>query len=178
MRTVSDAIRDYVNETGLLLENAGLPRIAGQVLGWLQVCEPETQSLSDIVTVLGVSRASASTSTRLLEQVGFVERTIVHGDRRDYYRISRDGWHRFMQTRIETMRRLRQNADHGLRVMEGEPPRRRQRLERMRQLYAFLEREMPRLLERFETEESDNRSEVETNGSDLRTGGIHSARGL
>jgi DNA-binding transcriptional regulator GbsR (MarR family) len=178
MRALSEAIRGYVDETGLLLENAGLPRIAGQILGWLQVCEPETQSLSDIVTALGVSRASASTSTRLLEQVGFVERTIVPGDRRDYYRISRDGWHRFMQTRIETMRRLRRNADHGLRVMEGEPPQRRRRLERMRRLYAFLEREMPRLLERFETEEADNRLELEINGSDMRTGAIHSARGL
>jgi DNA-binding transcriptional regulator GbsR (MarR family) len=178
MRALSDGIRDYVNETGLLLENAGMPRIAGQVLGWLQVCEPETQSLSDIVTALGVSRASASTSTRLLEQVGFLERTIRHGDRRDYYRISRDGWHRFMQTRIETMRRLRRNADHGLRVMEGEPPHCRQRLERMRRLYAFLEREMPRLLERFETDESDHRSELETNGSDVGTGAIHSVRGL
>jgi DNA-binding transcriptional regulator GbsR (MarR family) len=90
----------------------------------------------------------------LLEQIGILERTILHGDRRDYYRISRDGWHRFMQTRIETMRRLRRNAEHGLRVLEGEPAARRERLERMRRLYAFLEREIPRLLERFVAEES------------------------
>src|SRR5215467_9292435 len=98
MTTLPDSIRGYVNDTGLLLENAGFPRIAGQLLGWLQVCEPETQSLSDIVTALGISRASASTSARLLEQIGFVERVILSGDRRDFYRISRDGWHRFMQT--------------------------------------------------------------------------------
>jgi DNA-binding transcriptional regulator GbsR (MarR family) len=158
MAKLNDAVLGYVNETGLLLENAGLPRIAGQVLGWLQVCEPETQSLSDIVTALGISRASASTSTRLLEQIGIVEKSILPGDRRDYYRISRDAWHQFMQTRIETMRRLRRNADHGLRVTEGEPPARRARLERMRRLYAFLEREMPKLLERFEAEEVDGQN--------------------
>jgi DNA-binding transcriptional regulator GbsR (MarR family) len=167
MTSMPEATRRYVDETGLLLENAGLPRIAGQVLGWLQVCDPETQSLADIATALGVSRASASTSTRLLEQVGLLERTILPGDRRDYYRISRDAWHRFMQTRIDTMRRLRQNADHGLRVLEAESPDRRRRLERMRRLYAFLEREMPRLLERFDATEGDSHefaAAVDANG--------------
>lgn len=160
-----DAIRRYVNDTGLLLEDAGLPRIAGQVLGWLQVCEPETQSLTDMVTALGVSKASASTTTRLLEHLGIVERTILPGDRRDYYRISHDAWHRFFQTRIETMRRLRRNADHGLQVLAGEPAERRQRLERMRRLYGFLEREIPKLLERFELEDgADRAAEVGANG--------------
>src|SRR3954470_12569040 len=122
MYPLPETIRGYVDETGLLLEDAGLPRIAGQVLGLFQVCEPETQSLAEIATSLGVSRASVSTSTRLLEHVGFLERTIQPGDRRDYYRLSRDAWHRFMQTRIDTMRRLRRNADHGLRVLDGESP--------------------------------------------------------
>jgi DNA-binding transcriptional regulator GbsR (MarR family) len=168
MQALSEAIRGYVNDTGLLLEKAGFPRIAGQLLGWLQVCETETQSLSDVVSALGISRASASTSARLLEQIGLVERVILSGDRRDFYRISRDGWHRFMQTRIETMRHLRRNADHGLRVLEGEPAKRRQRLERMRRLYSFLEREIPRLLQQFEVEETGGKrsysAEVEFTG--------------
>jgi DNA-binding transcriptional regulator GbsR (MarR family) len=156
MTPLSETVRQYVDETGLLLEDAGLPRIAGQVLGFLQICETEAQSLSDIVAALGISKASASNTTRFLEHVGLVEQTILPGDRRDYYRISRDGWHRFMQTRIATMQKLRRNADHGLRVLEGEPAQRRERLERMRRLYAFMEREMPKLLERFEAEESPN----------------------
>jgi DNA-binding transcriptional regulator GbsR (MarR family) len=163
-----DSVRAYVDETGLLLENAGLPRIAGQVLGWLQVCEPETQSLSDIVAALGISRASASTSARLLEQFGLLDRTILPGDRRDYYRLSRDAWHRFVQTRIETMRRLRRNADNGLRVLAGEPGQRLERLERMQRLCSFLEREMTKLLERFEAEEAGGApgyaADVEING--------------
>jgi DNA-binding transcriptional regulator GbsR (MarR family) len=153
MTPIPDSIRQYVDDTGLLLENAGLQRIAGQVLGWLQVCDPETQSLADIVTALGISKGSASTTTRFLEHVGIVEKTILPGERRDYYRVCRDAWHRFMQTRVETMRRLRRNADQGLRVLAGESPQRRDRLERMRRLYTFLEREMPKLLERFDEQE-------------------------
>jgi DNA-binding transcriptional regulator GbsR (MarR family) len=155
MPPIPDSIRQYVDDTGLLLENAGLQRIAGQVLGWLQVCEPETQSLADIVAALGISKGSASTTTRFLEHVGLVERTILPGDRRDYYRVCRDAWQRFMQTRVDTMRRLLRNADQGLRVLAGESPQRRERLERMRRLYTFLEREMPKLLERFAADEGD-----------------------
>jgi len=141
------------------MEKAGVPRIAGQILGLLQVCDPEIVSLPELAETLGISRASASTSARMLEQIGIVERTIRTGDRRDYYRISEDAWHRFFQTRFEMMRRLRQNADAGLRVLDGEQPERRQRLERMRRLYAFLERELPKLLERYEDEEPGERKE-------------------
>src|SRR5262245_41747530 len=114
MNMIPHTIRRYVDETGLLLEAAGLPRIAGQVLGWMQVCEPEHQSLTDLTAALGISKASASTTTRMLMQVGFLERTVLRSDRRDYYRISQDAWKRFLHTRFELMHKLRRNADHGL----------------------------------------------------------------
>jgi DNA-binding transcriptional regulator GbsR (MarR family) len=165
MAAIPETIRRYIDDTGLLLESTGLPRIAGQVLGWFQVCEPEAQSLADIVAALGISKASASTMTRFLEQVGILERTILPNDRRDYYRLSRDAWHRFFQSRMEMMRKLRRNADHGLTVLAHESPERRLRLQRMRSLYAFLETEMPKLLERYEANERQGYvTEVGTNG--------------
>src|SRR5947209_17161383 len=117
MSTIPQHLRRYVDETGLLLEAAGLPRIAGQVLGWMQVCEPEHQSLADLTEALGISKASASTTTRLLTHLGILEPTIRPGDRRDYYRISHDAWKRFFESRIHTMHLLRRNAEHGLRVL-------------------------------------------------------------
>src|SRR3954468_4554838 len=110
MSTIPQHLRRYVDETGLLLEAAGLPRIAGQVLGWMQVCEPEHQSLTDLTDALGISKASASTTTRLLVHVGFLERAVLPNDRRDYYRISQNAWKRFMQSRFELMHQLRRNA--------------------------------------------------------------------
>ena len=38
MNQIPDTYRRFVDDTGLLLEAAGMPRIAGQVLGWLLVC--------------------------------------------------------------------------------------------------------------------------------------------
>jgi DNA-binding transcriptional regulator GbsR (MarR family) len=151
---IPDALRSYVDETGLLLEAGGLPRTAGQILGWMLVCEPEHQSLTDLTEALGISKASASTTTRFLMQVGFLERTMGPGGRRDYYRVGRMAWSRFMYGRAQLMHNLRQNAEHGLRVLANEPRERRERLQRMHRLYSFLEREMSALLERFEAEES------------------------
>ena len=151
---IPTSLRSYVEETGLLLEAGGLPRTAGQILGWMLVCEPEHQSLHDLTHALGISKASASTTTRFLMHVGFLERTIGPGDRRDYYRVGRRAWFRFMHGRTELMHNLRKNAEHGLQVLAKEPRERRERLQRMHRLYSFLEREMSRLLERFEAEES------------------------
>ena len=154
MSRIPSELREFIDETGLLLESGGLPRTAGQVLAWMLVCEPEHQSLSDLSSVLGISKASASSVTRLLMQIGFLERTVAPGDRRDYFRISRRAWLRFFTSRIELMHHLRENAEHGLQVLAEAPPKRRERLQRMLRLYSFLEREMAALLDRFEVEEA------------------------
>jgi DNA-binding transcriptional regulator GbsR (MarR family) len=152
MSQIPQAFRRFVDDTGLLLEAAGMPRIAGQVLGWLMVCEPEEQSLTDLSEALSVSKASASTTTRLLTQFGLIERAVLPGDRRDYYRVAGDAWHRFFQTRMSTMHKLHGNAERGLQLLADAPPARRARLERMRTLFGFLEREMSRLMRQFERE--------------------------
>jgi DNA-binding transcriptional regulator GbsR (MarR family) len=152
--TIPTELRSYVDETGLLMEAGGLPRTAGQILGWMLVCEPEHQSLNNLTEVLGISKATASSITRFLVQVGFLERTIGAGARRDYYRVSRMAWSRFMKGRAQLMHNLRQNAEHGLCILADAPPQRRDRLERMHRLYSFLENELTSALERFEADES------------------------
>jgi DNA-binding transcriptional regulator GbsR (MarR family) len=147
-----DPYRRFVDDTGLLLEAAGMPRIAGQILGWLLLCEPQEQSLTDLSEALSISKASASLTTRLLTQFGLIERAVLPGDRRDYYRVADDAWHRFFQTRMATMHKLHRNAERGLQILADAPPGRRARLERMRTLFGFLEREMSKLMRQFEIE--------------------------
>jgi len=55
-----------------------------------------------------------------------------------------------MRTRIETMHRMSQNAERGLRLLHDAPPERRTRLVRMHRLFSFLEREMTAVFERYE----------------------------
>jgi DNA-binding transcriptional regulator GbsR (MarR family) len=152
MKATDDAVR-FADEMGLLFEGQGFPRSAGRVLGWLLVCDPPEQSLTDLVEALDISKASASTASRLLLHLGVVERAFVTGARGDYVRVNEDVGPRLFRTRSEFAGTLRRTAERGLEFLAGAPPARRARLEQVRRLFAFLEREFGRLLERFEEEE-------------------------
>lgn len=157
MSKTLNAELQFAHENGLLFEGAGMPRITGIVLGWLMVCEPEHQSLPDLTEALGISKASASTSMRMLNQMGFVERIIRSRDRRDYFRLCDDAFKTFFRRRIEVIHRLRTVAERGLSILTGAPPARRARLDRMQRLFTFLERSLPGLIDRFEAEEAKRR---------------------
>lgn len=82
----------------------GYPRIAGRIYGLL-LLSPDGLSLDDLTDDLGVSKASASTNARLLEQRGVVERYHHTSDRRDYYRVYVDHFERTMSQRLEKWQR-------------------------------------------------------------------------
>lgn len=75
-----------MEEFGLLYEGMGGTRMAGRVSGWLLLCDPPVQSLTQIADGLGVSKAAVSTAARALLQAGVVERAGEPGARGDYYR--------------------------------------------------------------------------------------------
>jgi DNA-binding transcriptional regulator GbsR (MarR family) len=90
-----EAARDFVERMGLHLEADGMPRSAGRIFGYMMLAETPC-SLDEMAESLQVSKASASTNARLLEQVGLLERTIEVGDRRDFYRMRPDAWERML----------------------------------------------------------------------------------
>ena len=70
----------------MLYEEMGGTRMAGRVSGWLLLCDPPVQSLTQIADTLGVSKAAVSTAARSLLQAGVVERVSEPGTRGDFYR--------------------------------------------------------------------------------------------
>lgn len=107
---MDERVARFVERMGLCTEAEGLPRIAGRIFGFLLV-QPAECSLDDMASALGVSKASISTDTRRLEQLGFLERSSRPGDRRDYYAISRDVVPRSLEVRLERMRRFHELLD-------------------------------------------------------------------
>jgi DNA-binding transcriptional regulator GbsR (MarR family) len=81
----TDAELHYVEEFGLFWEQMGLPRMTGRILGWLLICDPPEQTMTDLTEVLQASKSSISTGTRMLIQFGFIERISLPGERKDYY---------------------------------------------------------------------------------------------
>src|SRR5579883_2267005 len=125
------AKQQFVETVGLAFEQVGLPRMAGRILGWLLIANPPYQSPGELATVLQASKGSISTMTRLLAQLGLIERTSLPGRRRDYFRIKPNAWAELTKQRMMQIKTFRELAEHGLTLMDDEAPHLRQRLEEM-----------------------------------------------
>lgn len=142
----------FVERMGDFMAQAGQPRIAGRLLGWLLVCEPPEQSADQLIEATGASKGSVSTMLRLLQATGCVETGGRSGERRTYYRIRPEMWSEMLRSQLEKMSELKTIAEEGLAMMAAAPEEARGRLEGMRALYAFFEGEWPALVDRWNAE--------------------------
>ena len=143
--------RQFAEEVGIVFEQTGVPRMAGRILGWLLISDPPHQSTEQITNALMASKGSISTMTRLLIQIGLIERLSLPGVRRDYFRLRSDAWqHMIGRGLTEEIKMVRQLAERGLELLGDKTPVTKKWLEEMRDVYTFLEQEFPALLERWE----------------------------
>ena len=88
MESTFDTTRsEFIEKTGLISQAEGLPRIAGRVFGML-IFDGDMVSFGDLTTRLQVSRASISTSIRILEERGLVKRMTKPGERQDFFHLA------------------------------------------------------------------------------------------
>ncbi|NJN88358.1 MAG: MarR family transcriptional regulator [Leptolyngbyaceae cyanobacterium SL_7_1] len=138
-----------------MFETGGLPRMAGRIFGWLLISNPPQQSHSELANVLQASKGSISTMTRLLIQLSLIERVSLPGDRRDYFQIKPKAWKHITEQRLAQIVAFRQLADRGLDLLQTSPPQLRTRLQELRDIHAFWERELPYLNQRWEQEQAE-----------------------
>lgn len=117
-----DPVRsDFIEKTGLTAQADGLPRIAGRVFGML-IYDGDVVSFGDLAYKLQVSRASISTSIRILEERGLVKRMTKPGERGDFFQLAPNPYatmlegiqkrNRVIQEEIaETIQNLPEGAD-------------------------------------------------------------------
>ena len=149
--SMRDEEKNFVEEVGVVFEQTGLPRMAGRVFGWLLISDPPYQSPAELAEVLMASKGSISTMTRLLIQMGLIERFVIPGERHDHFRLRPDALQRTIRHGLEDeIKMFRQLAEQGLELMKNEPSNRRQWLEEMRDRYVFLEKAFPGMMERYE----------------------------
>ncbi len=140
------AIADVVTQTGTWFSSLGVPRAAGQMFGYLMVCDPAEQSAGDIATGIGISRASVSSSARLLQSMAALEERHRVGDRKTYYRLKHDWWIVMATAKISGFESLadvvrRTQAAGGLTRTDG--------LEELLEFSEFWSTEIPKLAERW-----------------------------
>ena len=127
----------FIERMGLALEADGLPRIAGRIFGLLLVSE-EARSLDDLAAELGVSKASVSTNTRLLEQRGVLEQVGRPADRRDYYRVPPDLFTHTMAQRLARWERFHEAVGDARSSIPINSRVVRERLEEFEEAYAYM----------------------------------------
>ena len=99
-------IEEFVEQLGLIAQADGLPRIAGRILG-IMVIHGGPFSFSELGLELKVSRGSISTNTRLLENLGVIERTTRPGERQDYFRLHTNPYVELMRGLQNRMKKAR-----------------------------------------------------------------------
>jgi len=86
---LNPVVRRFVEDAGNATQSFGIGRVLGQIYAFLYF-SAEPRNLSDLESVLGISKGSASTGVRQLEQWGAVRKVWVKGDRKGYYEA--DEW--------------------------------------------------------------------------------------
>ncbi|HEX2883129.1 MAG TPA: MarR family transcriptional regulator [Candidatus Limnocylindria bacterium] len=144
-----------IRDEGSLIEamarsiGTGLPPMAGRMWAYLIICEPPEQTAAEIADRLQASRGSVSSMARLLEHAGLIRRGTRPGDRRERFSVSADVVENVMAPRIHQLRAARQTLDAGLELLADRPPGSRERLQSLRDMYAFFETEWPSTMERL-----------------------------
>lgn len=144
--------KHFIEDISLYFEQMGLPRMAGRVLGELLISDPPEQSINDLCEVLQASKSSISTTTRLLSEMGLIERVASPMPRRIYFQFKTGGWVTFMRMRLRLMASLHQIAEQGLDLLQDKEPARREHLQEAHDMFSLIEDELPDLLRRIENE--------------------------
>jgi DNA-binding MarR family transcriptional regulator len=142
----SYAEQRFVEELGLFFELQGLPRMAGRIWGFLLVSDAAEVPAAELATGLQASAGSVSTATRLLVQTGLVRRVRRPGERRDWFALAPDGLERLLGLRLAALAEGTRFVARWSEVF-AERPVVRARLDELHDLYAYLEREFPRLVD-------------------------------
>ena len=146
---MTDQEAELVEQMAAMLAAGGLPRVPGRVWAYLLICEPPQQSASALAETLDASRGAISGAVRILETAGLVRRTTRRGDRREYFHVPPGSIVSILNARLPVTTAWRQLADHGLEILGDRTPAQRARMQELRDVYAFMEHELPTMLERF-----------------------------
>ena len=141
----------FIERMGLAVEEEGLPRIAGRLMGLIML-EGGPFSFDELAERLQVSRASVSTNTRLLEARGVIERVSRPGERQLYYRVADDPYLALVNTVLRRKRRMQELIRDALQELPEERKEPRQRLRRLHRFHEIVIRNLENTIEEW-TEE-------------------------
>ena len=136
-----------------MLTDAGFPRMPARVFVALLCTDSGRLTASELATAVQGSAGAVSGAVRYLVSIGLVDREHLPGSRKDLYRVRPDAWHAALVRRDAMVHRFTSILAEGVAALGPTTPA-GQRLAETRDFFVFWQREMPALLERWETHRS------------------------
>ena len=102
----------------------GMAPMVGRLLGYLGVCEPREQSISELAEALLASRSAIAGAVNTLENLGLIRRSRAAGERMDRVYIDLSS-PRAMGFDLAEYQEQGELAREGLRLLADTPPGRR-----------------------------------------------------
>lgn len=121
-----------------------IPPIAGRLLGYLTVCEPEQQSINELADTLMASRSAIVGAVQVLENVHIVKRERAAGKRNDLISVDASSFEGrgFDGSVYKAQAAL---FKEGLSLIKKSPTERQEQLEELVHFTEFLAARMPAL---------------------------------
>jgi DNA-binding transcriptional regulator GbsR (MarR family) len=144
-----DAIRsEFIEKVGLIAQGDGLPKTAGRMFG-LFIFDNETVAFGDLAAQLQVSRASVSSSVRLLESWGILKRVSKPGERQDFFRLTATPRENMLRRTREGVRQARDDVLESARRLPPDRADTKARIDAYAGLYAILDESLGSALDRI-----------------------------
>jgi hypothetical protein len=101
----------------------GMAPMVGRIVGYLAICDPPEQSVSELADALLASRSAIAGAVNTLENLGLIQRSRAAGERMDRVRIDMSS-PQATGGDISEYREHGELAREGLRLLEDAPPER------------------------------------------------------
>jgi hypothetical protein len=128
----------------------GMAPMVGRLLGYLSVCEPREQSITQLADALLASRSAIAGAVNTLENLELIRRSRAAGERMDKVYIDLSS-PRAMGFDLSEYQELGDLAREGLRLLADTPPQRRAVLMERAAFADFLVERLPKLQQEWTT---------------------------
>ncbi len=143
--------QEYIEECGLIMEQSGLTRMVGRIIGYLAVSDKELVSFEELTEVLQASKSSISTSVKMLTNMNLIKPASIPGDRKTYYRLTPDYcWSEIMRLKTGILSTMHAMFMKGLEFRIRKTDKTAQWLSEAAEFYKFMELEIPALLDKWQ----------------------------
>ncbi len=144
-------LREAAERLALTLAQGGMQKTTARVMTALLFSRRETMTANDLCDELQISSGAVSGAVKQLLPIGMIERVPAPGSRRDHYRFREYAWARLMSNQNAMLAVMGDAATEGIKAA-GEGSVAGRRLHEMRDFYAFFQREMATLVDRWREE--------------------------